>query len=316
MKNLFSGKWKFLTIPASIIIGFLLLPITIGFLLSLLIYKKVGNKKVRYALLTPLVLLTLFFGSAYISAIVSPSKTENNSQNPKTEQTTATQQPEKQNTEVQGASESNPEPTKEERKTYKVTRVIDGDTLEIEGGQRVRFIGVDTPELSGTQECFAREAYDKTKELIEGKEVYLEKDVSETDRYGRLLRYIYLGDEFINETLVKEGYANASTYPPDVKYQDKFRLAEQEARNKNKGLWASCNSATTTKSINSTPTPKPTSTTNSGGSGNTSGSWSCNCSKTCSNITSCAEAQYLLNVCGCSARDADRDGIACDSQCQ
>ena len=69
--------------------------------------------------------------------------------------------------------------------------------------------------------------------------VRLEKDVSETDRYGRLLRYVYLEDStFVNELLVKEGYAKASTYPPDVKHADLFVEAERYARQNNKGLWA------------------------------------------------------------------------------
>lgn len=129
-------------------------------------------------------------------------------------------------------------------KIVKVTKVIDGDTLELEGGQKVRYIGIDTPETKhpakGVQ-CFGKEAAAKNKELIEGKEAIIEKDVSETDRYGRLLRYVYIGNLFINDYLVREGYALASTYPPDVKYQDQFREAEKEARENNRGLWKSCN---------------------------------------------------------------------------
>lgn len=124
----------------------------------------------------------------------------------------------------------------------KVVRVIDGDTIELEAGQKVRYIGIDTPEIVDPRrdpQCFSKEASLQNKKLVEGKEIYLEKDVSETDRYGRLLRYIYLEKNgiSINEQLVKEGYAVASSYPPDVKYQEKFRLAEQEARNNQRGLW-------------------------------------------------------------------------------
>jgi len=124
----------------------------------------------------------------------------------------------------------------------KVVRVIDGDTIELEDGQKVRYIGIDTPEIVDPRrdpQCFSKEASLQNKKLVEGKEIYLEKDVSETDRYGRLLRYIYLEENgfSINEQLVKEGYAVASSYPPDVKYQEKFRLAEQEARNNQRGLW-------------------------------------------------------------------------------
>lgn len=125
----------------------------------------------------------------------------------------------------------------------KVTNVIDGDTVEIEGGYRIRYIGIDTPETvhpSQPVECFGKEASNKNKELVEGKTVRLERDITELDRYGRLLRYVWLGDALVNETLVKEGYATSYTYPPDVKYQEKFVQAEREARENKKGLWVSC----------------------------------------------------------------------------
>jgi len=124
----------------------------------------------------------------------------------------------------------------------KVSRVIDGDTIELENGQKVRYIGIDTPETVDPRrdpQCFGQEASLQNKKLVEGKEIYLEKDISQTDKYGRLLRYIYLeeNDISINEQLVREGYAVASNYPPDIKYQEKLRLAEQEARTNQKGLW-------------------------------------------------------------------------------
>src|SRR3989344_4113968 len=76
-----------------------------------------------------------------------------------------------------------------------VSKVIDGDTIEIEGGMKVRYIGIDTPETShptkGVQ-CFGRQATERNRQLVEGKKVILEKDISETDKYGRLLRYIWI----------------------------------------------------------------------------------------------------------------------------
>lgn len=143
----------------------------------------------------------------------------------------------------------------ESGKTYLVTRVIDGDTIEIEGGQRVRYIGIDTPETVDPRkavQCFGQEASSKNKELIAGKQVKLEKDVSETDRYGRLLRYVWVGDIFVNDFLVRQGYAHASSYPPDVKYQQQFTQAQQEAINNNKGLWSSCGSTTSSTSTSQT----------------------------------------------------------------
>ncbi len=124
----------------------------------------------------------------------------------------------------------------------KVSRVIDGDTIELESGQKVRYIGIDTPETVDHRrdpQCFCQEASLQNKKLVEGKDIYLEKDISQTDKYGRLLRYIYLEENeiSINEQLIKEGYAVASSYPPDIKYQEKLKTAEQEARDNQKGLW-------------------------------------------------------------------------------
>lgn len=130
-----------------------------------------------------------------------------------------------------------------------VSKVIDGDTIELEDGQKVRYIGIDTPELRHAKKsvrCFGREARDRNKELVEGKLVRLEKDISETDRYWRLLRYVYVPTEaspsglFVNEFLVREGYAYASTFPPDVKYTVNFNTLQKEAQINQLGLWNKC----------------------------------------------------------------------------
>ena len=124
-----------------------------------------------------------------------------------------------------------------------VKRVIDGDTIELSTGQKVRYIGIDTPELVHPKkpvECFAKEAKIQNQKLVEGKTVRLEKDISETDTYGRLLRYIYIGDTFVNDYLVRNGFAHVSTYPPDVQFADQFLLAQKEAREFERGLWKSC----------------------------------------------------------------------------
>lgn len=126
----------------------------------------------------------------------------------------------------------------------KVIRVIDGDTIELEGGIKLRYIGIDTPETRHPTvgvECYGAESSQKNTELVLNKEVRLEKDVSETDRYGRLLRYVYVttdsGEIFVNQELAKTGFAQARSYPPDIKYQEIFRAAEAEAREKKLGLW-------------------------------------------------------------------------------
>lgn len=130
---------------------------------------------------------------------------------------------------------------------FRVIRVIDGDTIQIENGKTVRYIGIDTPELSDSRkpvECFAKEAAEFNKNLVLSKMVRLEKDVSETDKYDRLLRYVYdiefEGEIFVNDYLVRQGYAFAATFPPDVKYQDQFIEAQKEARENKRGLWGSC----------------------------------------------------------------------------
>ena len=131
--------------------------------------------------------------------------------------------------------------TKLERISAKVTKIVDGDTIKIETGETVRFIGIDTPETVDPRkpvQCFAREATFATSALLLGKNVELEVDISKTDRYGRLLRYIWIGDTLINETLVREGFAYSTSYPPDIKYQARFHEAQKLAQNERKGLWS------------------------------------------------------------------------------
>ncbi len=126
------------------------------------------------------------------------------------------------------------------RERVLVTRVIDGDTVVIDGGARVRYIGIDTPEDTNTKECFGDRATERNLALVEGRFVELERDVSETDRFGRLLRYVWVDGLLVNEQLVAEGYAFASTYPPDVKHQQRFLNAQSAAREAGLGLWAVC----------------------------------------------------------------------------
>jgi len=133
---------------------------------------------------------------------------------------------------------------------FLVTKIIDGDTIALENGEKVRYLGIDTPELHHPKkevECFAYQAYEKNKELVLGKKVFLQKDISEKDKYGRLLRYVFLDEKmstdegsFINLYLVKNGFAYAATFPPDVKYANLFLTAQKEAYQKNLGLWQKC----------------------------------------------------------------------------
>ena len=125
-----------------------------------------------------------------------------------------------------------------------VKRVVDGDTIQLDSGQKVRYIGVNTPESVDPRkavQCFGKEASKKNAELVAGKLVRLVKDVSNTDKYGRLLRYVYLEDgTFVNESLVREGYAEVMTIPPNVAKSKLFRDAAKEARAAKLGLWSAC----------------------------------------------------------------------------
>lgn len=129
-----------------------------------------------------------------------------------------------------------------------VTKVIDGDTIELANGSKVRLIGVDTPETVDPRRpvgCFGKEASNETKKLLSGKEVILQKDISDTDKYGRLLRYVYLPLEndqmlFVNDYLIRGGFARLLTYPPDVKFAEQFLEAERKAREQKSGLWGRC----------------------------------------------------------------------------
>jgi len=119
----------------------------------------------------------------------------------------------------------------------RVVRVVDGDTIEVDiagSPYRVRYIGIDTPEIGKPG---AAEATRLNSQLVSGKVAELEKDVSETDRYGRLLRYVWVDGNMVNAVLVARGYAQVATYPPDVKYQQEFLELQRQAREAGLGLW-------------------------------------------------------------------------------
>ena len=195
---------------------------------------------------------------------------------------------------------------------FRVIKVIDGDTIKLENGEVVRYIGIDTPETvhpSKPVQCFGREASNKNKELVEGKLVRLEKDITDRDKYGRLLRYVWVGDLFVNDYLVRQGYAYVYTYPPDVKYSEQFVQAQQEARENNRGLWAVCldQKAVEKKPSRSTEPTLP------------KGEIICSHNVyNCSDFSTQAEAQSVFEYCGGVTNDihrldADKDGLACES---
>lgn len=128
--------------------------------------------------------------------------------------------------------------------TYRVTRVVDGDTIVINYGskkEKLRLIGINTPETKHPtkgQELFGREASAYAKKLLGNRDVKVKFDVQKKDKYGRLLGYVYLEDgTFVNAHLVEQGYAQVMTVPPNVKYADYFKGLQRKARSAKKGLW-------------------------------------------------------------------------------
>lgn len=197
-----------------------------------------------------------------------------------------------------------------------VARVIDGDTFELSDGRKVRLIGVNTPESTTRTEEYGKEASNYTKSKLEGKEVYLQKDVSETDRYGRLLRIVWLKvptddmneneirSKMFNADLVINGYAEPSTYPPDVKYAEYFRKFAREAREAERGLWAYGEYGTTKGDLDPEKTVTNSSTSSSTGqsfsssrssANNTGGGSSNSSSGSSTNSSSSGGTEYFKN---------------------
>lgn len=156
---------------------------------------------------------------------------------------------------VEEKQEQETEQEEQESDVYKSTayvkRVIDGDTIILtdlegyEGEERVRLLLIDTPEIchehddeSCVSEPYGEEAKWFLANLIEGKKVTVERDVSERDRYGRLLFYVYLeSGEMVQKLLLAEGLARVAVFPPDTKYELEFISIQNDAKSKNKGIW-------------------------------------------------------------------------------
>ena len=156
------------------------------------------------------------------------------------------------------ADVANARSNKDEKDYYLVTKVVDGDTIDVLIGtttQRIRLIGVNTPEIVDPRkpvECFGREASQKAREFLDNKIVYLEPDDTQDnhDKYGRLLRYVWRADGlFYNLEIIKQGYAYEYTYFTPYQYQAEFKQAQAYAREHKLGLWAEdvCAAANNTK---------------------------------------------------------------------
>lgn len=207
-----------------------------------------------------------------------------------------------------------------EKETYRVLKVVDGDTLAIEMDGKsvsVRLIGLDTPETLDPRkpvQCFGKEASDKAKKLLANASVSIEQDVTqgELDKYGRLLAYIFLEDgTLFNKYMIAEGYGHEYTYNLPYRYQSDFKAAEKEARENKKGLWA--HNACASESVReSKPAVTPIVPAPSG---------NYECSRNIYNCTSFktqTEAQTAFDSCGGSQNDvhkldSDKDGSVCES---
>jgi micrococcal nuclease len=128
--------------------------------------------------------------------------------------------------------------------TATVVKVVDGDTIHVRLAgrtEKVRYIGMNTPEThhpTKGEQPGGREAAAVNRHLVQGRTVRLELDVRERDRYGRLLAYVYVGDTMVNAELLRLGYAQVMTIPPNVAHQSRFVKLQREAREARRGLWA------------------------------------------------------------------------------
>lgn len=189
-------------------------------------------------------------------------------------------------------------------------RVIDGDTVEARfGGQvvDVRLIGLDTPETVHPSEpvgCLGKEASAFTTRQLDGSRIRLEFDVERTDRYGRLLAYVWVGEKLFNEQILARGYASVSTHPPNLKYEDRFIKAQRKARNSERGLWAP----------DACPEPAPPQPI-AGGGGKCDSNYKGACVPIVDHDLDCADIEGSVEVVGedIHAFDSDADGFGCES---
>lgn len=196
-----------------------------------------------------------------------------------------------------------------------VTRVVDGDTVELSGLGSARLIGVDTPEVYGGQECYGQQASHYTKRLLPaGTTVRYRYDVERRDRYNRALVYLFKGDVFVNRQLIQRGYAVPLTIAPNVRYAEEFRRLATQARIRERGLWSpsTCAGDADLRVGRSNDSSSGDSSPAGGGDQDLSGD------KDCGDFSTQREAQAHFQAKGGPGSDPDRldadgDGSACDS---
>ena len=218
-----------------------------------------------------------------------------------------------------------------------VSNVVDGDTFDLVVGfqvgygddcavavgqqYRVRLIGVDTPEVYGGTECYGRQASNYAKSILDNKAVCLMRDTSCTDRYGRLLAYVWVDTDpnnpgcelFLNQELVRQGYANAKDYPPDSFFRQSLQNAECEAFRAGRGMWSACPGLPAPAGCEAGPPPSepPMPPPLSGDPCGPCAASDCDCS----DFVTHAQAQACLDAHPEDPfrLDGDGDGIACES---
>jgi len=215
-----------------------------------------------------------------------------------------------------GPVDPQPDPQPKRKPTILVSRVIDGDTIEVQLRGRtedIRLIGIDTPETVHPTvgvECFGPQASDFTKDRLEGKRVRLEYDVERRDRYGRLLAYVWIDGVMFNKTLVAQGFASVSTYPPNVRYVDRFLAAQRAARSSNKGYWAGCTADV------EVPEPQEQQAPVAGGGANCDRNYSGACIPPFPPDVDCTEigaTNFRSTGSDPHDFDSDGDGVACEA---
>ena len=203
-----------------------------------------------------------------------------------------------------------------------VIQVTDGDTIKVrleDGDYNVRYIGIDTPEIN---DRLGNEARNENSKLVAWQTITLVKDVSETDRYDRLLRYVFVGDIFVNYELVQLGYAEAKDYPPDTACSDTFHQAESSAKAAKAGIWKPTPTPYPTAVLAPTSAAVPAPAATSPPSSSSPPVAGCSCTPPdldCADFGTHSKAQACYEYCKSIGKgdyyrlDGDDDGSACES---
>lgn len=266
-----------------VIVAFIAIPV--GLIRPSVISRFFGKKAGRLRITFILVAAIFIFGGVLSATEPASVKTERlRKEQAKAEQAKAEKLKDEQaqeakekqlSSESESSSKSTTKPKTNTRASYKVVKVVDGDTIDIMANDkkiRIRLIGIDTPEKNDKRkpvECFASEASKKLNDLISNKKVNLYNDSTQAnkDKYNRLLRYVVQNGKNINKTMLEDGYAYEYTYNIPYKYQTEFKAAQQSAQAGSKGLWSTntCNgqrekpkTPEATPAPVSTPSPSPT----------------------------------------------------------